>query len=195
MVLSDRPLLSGSTTLARSWGLPGPSAFSKTTRASPRLMSPALYSHSPPGSMTRARSSGSSVMPRPGTTAFSKTVRSSPHSMSPARLSAHLPLGSTTLARSWGLSWMPWGTPTAFSKTARLLTTIDVPGATSTAAFGINDAGQIVGEFFLPDPLHPHGFVATPVPEPATWILFGSAVGLMWWRYRGPWFSGKEVSK
>jgi uncharacterized membrane protein len=35
--------------------------------------------------------------------------------------------------------------------------TIDVPGAVSTIASGINDSGEIVGSFF--DGTHTHGFV------------------------------------
>ena len=69
-----------------------------------------------------------------------------------------------------------------FLKDGATFTTIDVPGANVTNAYGINDAGQIVGVF--PNATGQHGFLATPVPEPATWILFGSAVGLMWWRMR-----------
>ena len=74
-----------------------------------------------------------------------------------------------------------------FLKDGAIFTTIDVPGAIATDAQGINDAGQIVGGFATADDgFVAHGFVATPVPEPvpepATWILFGSAVGLMWWR-------------
>lgn len=70
-----------------------------------------------------------------------------------------------------------------FLKDGATFTTIDVPGATSTVAHGVNDAGQIVGQFLLSDPLHPHGFVATPVPEPATWLLFGASLVVpIWWR-------------
>ena len=72
----------------------------------------------------------------------------------------------------------------SWAATIYTFTTIDVPGASfpSTEAFGINDGGQIVGS--IGDALS-HGFVATPVPEPATWVLFGSAlVGLVWWRRR-----------
>lgn len=40
-------------------------------------------------------------------------------------------------------------------------TTIDFPGAGNTVAFGINDAGEIVGGYFNPDG-HDHGFLRTP---------------------------------
>jgi probable HAF family extracellular repeat protein len=43
--------------------------------------------------------------------------------------------------------------------------TIDVPGSiTNTRVFGINDAGQLVGDFG--DATGGHGFLATPVPTP-----------------------------
>jgi hypothetical protein len=48
-------------------------------------------------------------------------------------------------------------------------TTFDVPGAAFTEANGINDAGQIVGSFT--DPMNElHGILATPIPEPTTWL-------------------------
>jgi probable HAF family extracellular repeat protein len=43
--------------------------------------------------------------------------------------------------------------------TAYTFTTIDVPGADLTRAFGINDAGQIVGSVENPSPGPPQGFV------------------------------------
>jgi uncharacterized membrane protein len=46
-----------------------------------------------------------------------------------------------------------------------IIQTIDVPGSTGTAAYGINDAGAIVGTF------------TTPVPEPASLLL--AAAGLI----------------
>ncbi len=58
------------------------------------------------------------------------------------------------------------------SAAAYTFTQIDVPGATFTVAFGINDAAQIVGTFF--SSTGGHGFLATPatsVPEPATLTL------------------------
>jgi len=64
---------------------------------------------------------------------------------------------------------------------AGAFTTIDVPGA---IPIGINDAGQIVGIFFDDSGLA-HGFLATPTPEPSTWLLFGSGVvGLAALRFR-----------
>ena len=48
-----------------------------------------------------------------------------------------------------GLSTESWAVSYTF-------TTIDVPGAFSTEAFGINDAGQIVGDFHVD-----HGFLYT----------------------------------
>jgi hypothetical protein len=47
------------------------------------------------------------------------------------------------------------------------------PARLTHFALGINDAGQIVGRVGLP--AISYGFIATPVPEPATWILFGPA--------------------
>src|SRR5215831_14249160 len=67
-----------------------------------------------------------------------------------------------------------------FLKDGAAFATIDRPGAIATDAIGINDAGQIVG-LFLDDTVQTHGFVATPVPELATWLQFGSSLmGLLW---------------
>jgi probable HAF family extracellular repeat protein len=54
-------------------------------------------------------------------------------------------------------------------------TTLDFPGASATEADGINDAGQIVGAFF-DSAGNVHGFVATPVPEPSTLVMFGTGI-------------------
>jgi uncharacterized membrane protein len=56
----------------------------------------------------------------------------------------------------------------AFLDTNGIIQTIAVPGSTSTVAYGINDAGAIVGTFTP-------GF--TPVPEPAS--LLSAAAGLI----------------
>src|SRR5215471_16627464 len=48
------------------------------------------------------------------------------------------------------------GVETAFADSIYSFTTIDVPGALSTNANGINDSGQIVGSFW--DGLNGHGF-------------------------------------
>lgn len=44
------------------------------------------------------------------------------------------------------------------------------PGATGTAVEDINNLGQLVGYFS--DATGSHGFLATPVPEPATWLAW-----------------------
>jgi probable HAF family extracellular repeat protein len=53
-------------------------------------------------------------------------------------------------------------------------TTVDVPDSTVTAIWGINDAGQIVGGY-LDTASVLHGFVATPSPEPSTFLLLSFA--------------------
>ena len=73
-----------------------------------------------------------------------------------------------------------------FVYTGGSFTTLDAPGAAppvGTLAFGINDAGQIVGSFFfLEEPglrLVGPGFLATPipeVPEPSSLALLGVGV-------------------
>ena len=54
-----------------------------------------------------------------------------------------------------------------FLKDGATFTTIDIGLPGNTSASGINDAGQIVGDFH--DATGDHGFLATPVPESATW--------------------------
>ena len=55
-------------------------------------------------------------------------------------------------------------------------TPFDVPGASATAARGINNAGQVVGGFGDSSGLF-HGFVASPVPLPAAVWLLGTTLG------------------
>jgi uncharacterized membrane protein len=50
-------------------------------------------------------------------------------------------------------------------------TTLDPPGGTNSVARGIDDSGQIVGQFNAGGTTH--GFLATPVPEPASLTLVG----------------------
>lgn len=46
-------------------------------------------------------------------------------------------------------------------------------GLTSPIAYGINDAGVVVGYAFDPVTENYSGWIATPVPEPSTWALWG----------------------
>ena len=76
-----------------------------------------------------------------------------------------------------------------------VFTTIDVPEAISTIVNGINDAGQIVGDFTDSGSSTNHGFLATPlaVPEPSSLALMlaAGATGLL---YRVRPRQGKKVS-
>ena len=56
-----------------------------------------------------------------------------------------------------------------------LYITVDFPGAITTTILGINDAGEIVGGYF--DSTGTHGFIATPVPEPPSSVLFAVSLG------------------
>ncbi len=57
---------------------------------------------------------------------------------------------------SCALGVMPWAGASSVT-----VATIDAPGATATYAFGINNAGQIVGDFADAGD-NTHGYVATP---------------------------------
>jgi probable HAF family extracellular repeat protein len=61
--------------------------------------------------------------------------------------------------------------------------TLDVPGTAGGLAYGINDLGQIVGYYGVNGTLH--GFLATPVPEPATLLLLAiGTLGVIGWAWR-----------
>jgi probable HAF family extracellular repeat protein len=64
-----------------------------------------------------------------------------------------------------------------FVDTNNLFTTINAPGAFATNAFGINDLGQIVGQYATTVAVQ--GFLASPIPEPATMLLLASGLGLL----------------
>lgn len=53
--------------------------------------------------------------------------------------------------------------------------TFDYPGSAYTFAQGINDHGEVVG-FYYDGNGNTHGFVASTVPEPSTWVCFVIAV-------------------
>ena len=95
---------------------------------------------------------------------------------------------ASTLTISFSLSM-------ALVKEARAysFTSLDVPGATAAIAYGINDAGSVVGSYY--DATGWYGFIATAqpgdptynasVPEPSTLLLLGSGfAGLAVFRKR-----------
>ena len=56
-------------------------------------------------------------------------------------------------------------------------TPVDVPGAFTTEPLGLNNLGQITGAYL--DDTGIHGFIAQPVPEPASWLMMLAGLGLI----------------
>ena len=56
---------------------------------------------------------------------------------------------------------------------------IDFSGADSTTIEGSNNARVLVGGYFIGDVSH--AFIATPVPEPATWALLAVGLSALAW--------------
>jgi probable HAF family extracellular repeat protein len=54
------------------------------------------------------------------------------------------------------------GTLVAAQDASYTFTPIDVPGASATLAYGVNNKGQIVGYYSLPGQYAWHGFLYTP---------------------------------
>ena len=117
-----------------------------STAAGPSLKStlPALTIQRPMASTTRGRSSGIFSTARASTDS-STAAGPSPKSTCPT-LPSQLSMASTTRGRSSDLFFQPHGQPYhGFLDSGGTFTQIDAPGANSTQANGINDAGQIVG--------------------------------------------------
>ena len=63
------------------------------------------------------------------------------------------------------------------------VSTLSVPGATFTSGTAINALGEVVGQYCDAANVC-HGFLATPVPEPARWAMMLVGLATMAWRWR-----------
>jgi len=73
------------------------------------------------------------------------------------------------------------GIPHGFLLSGGVYTTIDVPGSTGTIAYGINNSGEIVGEYFVGGGVTPHGFlysegIFTPLDVPGAISTYASGI-------------------
>ena len=96
-------------------------------------------------------------------------------------------VGSYNLAQVFPTNGVPYVPVLGFTYLNGVYTSYSVPGATRTELNAINDSGEVAG--YEGDALdNRHGFVAfatTSVPEPATFLLFGTGlIGLMAFRAR-----------
>jgi uncharacterized membrane protein len=72
----------------------------------------------------------------------------------------------------------PFALRQAFVRIGDTYTPLDVPGANTSAAHGINEAGWIVGHFVDAAGVT-HGFLATPVSEPASALLLAGGFAVL----------------
>lgn len=77
--------------------------------------------------------------------------------------------------------------PFSFIHTGGTFVPFAVPGALATVAYGLNNGGQVAGVYVTADPtgaLVYNGFVASPVPEPASLVALSLGIGALLRRRR-----------